>query len=149
MQKQTTRKDEGKSRNFINLGIVLNKKGEVLMIRRAKEEIGKDGTVLRWVFPGGGQRKSETREECLKREMLEETGYAIEPAGKIALRVHPQFPVVIAYHLCYLTSEKPVAEPSEPHEVAEIKWMKPDEVSGVTRSLHPAVKKVIGIKDPK
>ena len=134
------------SKNFINLGVVFNKNNEVLMIRRAKQETGRDGSVLTWAFPGGKQRLDETREDCLRREILAETGYAIKPAGKISLRVHPQFSVTVVYHLCYLEQEKPVAEPTEPHEVAEVKWVKPQDVPKlITTDLDPGVKRQLRI----
>lgn len=116
--------DNKKAKDFINLGVIVNDKGEVLMIRRVKKEIGKDGAVLEWAFPGGKQRFSETRSECVKREVLDETGYDIEPVREISLRIHPQILVLIVYHLSRLNSEKPIAKPKEPHEIAKIKWVK-------------------------
>ena len=134
------------SLNFINLGIVLNKKGEVLMIRRVKKEEGSGGAVLEWAFPGGKQRYDETREECAHREILDETGYDVKPIRQISLRIHPQILVTIVYHLCELNSEKQVAEPREPHEVAEIKWVKPEEVRNlITTDLDSKVAKTLGI----
>ena len=53
------------SKSFINLGVVLNDKGEVLIIRRKVIEKGVDGSSLQWAFPGGKQRLNETREECV------------------------------------------------------------------------------------
>ncbi|MBI2034075.1 MAG: NUDIX hydrolase [Candidatus Liptonbacteria bacterium] len=135
------------SQRFINLGVVLNKKGEVLMIRRTVEETGKNGSILKWAFPGGRQRGNETREECLKREIFAETGYAVAPAHKISLRVHPQFPIVIVYYLCYLASEKPAADPVEPDEVAEIRWVKREDIPNlVTTDLDRGVKKQLGLR---
>lgn len=132
------------STRFINLGVVLNKKGEVLMIRRAEHEKGKDGTELTWAFPGGKQRLNESREECVHREVLAETGYDATSSRQISMRVHPQFLVLVVYHLCSLNAEKPVAEPSEPHEVAEIRWVKPPEIEKlITTDLDPVVKKII------
>src|SRR3989344_7937136 len=106
------------NKEFINLGVAKNKAGEILMIRRAKVEEGKYGAKLIWAFPGGKQRKNETREECAKREILDETGYDVKPVRQISLRVHPQFTLLIAYHLCELNSPEPVKEPIEQHEVA-------------------------------
>ena len=135
------------SANFINLGVVLNKKGEVLMIRRAKKEIGKENAVLEWAFPAGKQRYKESREESVKREVLAETGYDVKPVRQISLRVHPEFLVTIVYHLCYLNSPEPVANPSEPHEVAEIRWVKPQEIKNlITTNLDPAVAKELGLR---
>lgn len=131
---------------FINLGVVLNAQGEVLMIRRAKEETGKDGSVLRWAFPGGKQRYSETREECVRREVLAETGYDIVSTRQIAMRMHPQISVLIVYHLCRLNEPEPVQEPGEPHEVAEIRWVKKEEIKNlVTTEIDPAVMKELRI----
>lgn len=140
-------KINSEEKNFINLGIIINEKKEVLMIRRRKKEVGKDGTILEWAFPGGKQRLNETREECVRREILAETGYDVVPVKQIALRFHAQFfPVMIVYHLCRLSSPKPIAEPQEPHEVAEIRWVKPAEIrSFITTSLDPDVARELRI----
>lgn len=120
--------DKKEAQRFINLGITLNKKGEVLMVRRKKKETGRDGSVLEWAFPGGKQRMDESREECVKREVLSETGYDVEPEKQISLRIHPQIMVFIVYHLCNLKSEKPISKPKEPHEIAEVKWVKKENI---------------------
>lgn len=132
--------------DFLDLGVVLNKKGEVLMIRRRKEEQGGNGAVLKWAFPAGKQRFNESREECVKREVLVETGYDIIPIKQISLRLHPQFSVMIVYHLCHLASEGPVARPNEPHEIAEIKWVRPEEIKTlITTDLDPKVARELRI----
>lgn len=139
-------KNPEESKKFVNLGIVFNEKREVLMIRRNRPEEGKEGSILIWAFPGGKQRFSESREECVKREILAETGYAVESLRQIALDFHPQFPVMIVYHLCRLISSEPVAEPSEPHEVAEVRWVKPEDIKGLIKTaLNPKVAKELGI----
>jgi 8-oxo-dGTP diphosphatase len=133
------------SQNFINLGIVLNKKGEVLMIRRRKKEEGRDKSVLEWAFPGGKQRYGESREECVRREILDETGYDVLSDREISMRIHPQFMVTVVYHLCRLNSPEPVAEPKEAHEVAEVRWVKPEEIRNlITTDLDPKVAKTLG-----
>lgn len=126
--------------DFINVGVVFNDKGEVLLIRRVKEEKGSDGSVLTWAFPGGKQRLNESRADCVKREILAETGYDVYSVREISLRAHPQFDVFIVYHRCRLTKPEPVAKPSEPHEVAEIRWVKPQEIKNlITTDLDPKV----------
>ena len=85
------KEDQKEAENFINLGIVLNKNKEVLMIKLVKPEKGEDGTIVEWLFPGGRQRYGETREECVKRKILLRTGYSIDPMRQIALDFHPQF----------------------------------------------------------
>ena len=54
----------------INLGIVINNKGEVLIIKRKVPEKGKSGKILVWAFPGGKQESGETRESAVEREVL-------------------------------------------------------------------------------
>lgn len=137
---------QGESKNFINLGVVQNTEGEVLMIRRVKKESGKEDSLLEWAFPGGKQRKNETREECVRREVLDETGYDVTSTKQISMRVHPQFLVLIVYHLCKLSSPEPMAEPREAHEVAEIKWVKLEEIRNlITTDIDPNVAKTLGI----
>jgi 8-oxo-dGTP diphosphatase len=138
--------NQQESKTFINLGVVLNNKEEVLIIRRKVIEKGADGSVLQWAFPGGKQRLDETREECVKREVLAETGYDIESIKQISIRVHPQFPVTIVYHLCSLKASEPIDRPSEPHEIAEIKWVKSEEIKKLfTTDINPKVVNELGI----
>lgn len=138
------------AKNFLNLGVVLNEKGEVLMIRRKEKEIGEDGSVLTWAFPGGKQRFDETREECVEREILAETGYSIRSTRQISLDFHPQFPVIIIYHLCRLISPEQIIEPSEPHEVAEVRWVAPGEIKSlITTILNPKVAEELKIDKQK
>ena len=115
------------AKDFINLGIVVDK-DKVLMIRRREKETGKNGAVLEWAFPGGKQILKETRKQCVEREVLDETGYDVESIKEISLRVHPQILVFIVYHLCILKSAKPITKPKEPHEIAEIKWIKKQDI---------------------
>jgi 8-oxo-dGTP diphosphatase len=140
------------NKQFINLGIVLNSKGEVLMIRRVKEETGKDGSKLVWAFPGGKQRRDESREQCVKREICDETGYDVEPIRQLSLRVHPQFTLLVAYHLCKLISSEPISNPIEHNEIAEIKWVNPEKIKDIiTTDLDPSVKRELipNIKRPQ
>ncbi len=132
--------------DFLNLGVVVNDKSEVLMIRRAQQEVGSDGSVLTWAFSGGKQQLNESRSECVKREILAETGYDVYSIKEISLRYHPQFPVGIVYHLCKLASPRPIAKPREPHEIAEIRWVKPKEIKQlITTNLDPKVSQELGI----
>jgi len=134
------------SKSFIDLGVVLNNKDEVLMIKRKTLEKGKDNSVLEWAFPGGRQKLNETRQESIKRHILSETGYDIQWDRQIDLAFHPEIPVFIAYHLCSLVSADPIAEPQEPHEIAEIKWVKPEDIKKlISTTLNPKVANELGI----
>ncbi|MFQ6049629.1 MAG: NUDIX domain-containing protein [Candidatus Paceibacterales bacterium] len=138
---------ESEVKDFLNLGVVINNQGKVLLVRRVKQEEGTDGSVLTWVFPGGRQRLNESRSESVAREVLTETGYKIKSIKEISFRLHPQFPVFITYHLCKLVSPKPVAKPKEPHEIAEIRWVKPKEIKELfTTDFDPKVKRELGLR---
>lgn len=131
---------EGNKQNFINLGVVTNNKREVLVVKRKKPEEGKEGRVLTWAFPGGRIKDHESRANCVSREVLAETGYQVTSIKEISLRFHPDLPVIIVYHLCTLTSPQPISQPSEPWEIEEVKWVRPEELKTLfTTSLDPKV----------
>jgi len=132
--------------DFLNLGVVINNSGKVLLIRRVKFEKGKGKSYLSWAFPGGKQHLNERRSECVTREILAETGYKVESIREISSRAHPQLPVFIVYHLCKLVLPKPIEKPKEPHEIAEIRWVKPKEIKQlITTNLDPKVSQELGI----
>jgi len=117
------------------------------MIRRVKKEPGKDGSILEWALPGGKQRFSENRRQCVEREVLDETGYQVESIKEISSRVHPQILVFIVYHFCKLKSKITIAKPKEPHEIAEIKWVKKEKIKKlITSSLDEKVSQELSLK---
>ncbi len=131
---------------FINIGIVLNKNGEVLIIKRRKPEITKTEKKLTWVFPGGKQEEGETREESVEKEVLVETGYKVTSQKILHIRVHPDSNLMMAYHYCHLENEKPVQPIEEIDEVEEVKWVKPEELGKYfTTDIDPEVKKFLKI----
>lgn len=132
--------------DFLNLGVVLNNQGKVLLIKRVEQEKGKGKTILTWAFPGGKQRLNETRQECVEREVLSETGYKIESVREISSRFHPQFPVFIVYHLCRLVLPNPISSPKESHEIAEIRWVQPKEIKKMFKTdLDPGVSRELNL----
>ena len=134
------------AKDFINLGIIVNDKNEVLMIRRIEKETGKRGAVLEWAFPGGKQILKEDRKECVEREVLDETGYEVESIKEISLRVHPEILVFVVYHLCKLKSDEPIAKPKEPHEIAEIRWVKKQDIKKlITTNLDEKVSQELNL----
>jgi len=144
--KQIMNPKEKESKTFINLGVVLNPKGEVLLIKRKKPEQGAKGAVLKWAFPGGKQKYEESRKECVEREVLAETGYAAKAIKEISLRYHPEFPVVIVYHLCKIENSAKPGKTKEPWEIEEIRWVKPQEIRNlITSNLDEKVAKELKI----
>ena len=77
---------------------------------------------------------------------MDETGYEVESIKEISMRVHPQILVFIVYHLCRLKSNKPVAKPKEPHEIAKIQWIKKQDIKNlITTDLDEKVSKELGL----
>jgi len=143
---ETLLQKESEIEDFLNLGVVVNNRGEILLIKRVEQEKGKGKAVLTWAFPGGKQHLNESRTECVIREVLAETGYRVEIVKEISFRFHPQFPVFIVYHFCKLVSPKPVARPKEPHEIAEIRWAKPKQIKKLFKAdLDPGVSRELGL----
>lgn len=139
-------KKEKEKNVFINIGIVLNKNGDVLIIKRKNPEITKSGKKLVWVFPGGKQEENETRQESVEKEVLVETGYKVRAERELHLRIHPDANLMMAYHYCVLESETPVQPIEEIDEVEEVKWVKPQELAQYfSTDIDPEVKKILKI----
>ena len=134
-------------KDILNLGVIVNDRGKVLLIKRVKKEKGRGGSILTWAFPGGRQDLNEDRKEYIGREVLEETGYKIKPITEISMRSHPQFPVFIVYYLCKLVSPEPVAKPKQSYEVSEVRWVEPKGIKRLIRTnLDPGVSLELGLR---
>jgi len=60
----------------VALGIIRND-DHILLIERQKKDIGTNGDVLNWAFPGGKMEGNETPEQTVRREVEEETGVLV------------------------------------------------------------------------
>ncbi|KKP57846.1 MAG: Protein GrpE [Candidatus Moranbacteria bacterium GW2011_GWF2_34_56] len=68
--------------------VVVNKDGEVLLLKRADEEVTNNA---KYDLPGGGIEKGETMDNSLKREIEEELGLAnIEIGSVIKISEYPE-----------------------------------------------------------
>jgi len=132
--------------DFIVLGVVLNKEGKVMIVKRKKKEITLTKKELIWVFPGGKLEKGETREERVVKEVLDETGYKVKPLKLIHLRIHPETLKIIAYFLCELEEENPIQEIKEKEEIEEVRWVNPEELKNYFNTeIDSEVKKILKI----
>jgi 8-oxo-dGTP diphosphatase len=99
---------------------------QILLIKHSRH---KDGFEY-WVFPGGGREEGETEEECVQREMKEETNLDVvverlllETAG----RPNTTYRSYKTY-LCKPLSNnaqpgyEPEPEASEVYEISEVSW---------------------------
>ena len=95
----------------------------------------------------GKQRIGEPREQSLARDVIGETRYEVKSTKQLHIRMHPQFPVMVVYHQCKLVKEEQAAEPIEPEEIAEIKWVPAVEVPNyITVNIDPVVQQTLRIK---
>jgi len=69
----------------VRIGAIIIENDSILLVHHKKED--RDY----WLLPGGGLETSESVEECIKREMLEETGYEVEP-GKLVFTSETLYP---------------------------------------------------------
>ncbi len=61
------------SRKIRYQGAIINDH-QILLVRHAEHVSGRSY----WIIPGGGIEAGETEEECVQREMLEETNLRVE-----------------------------------------------------------------------
>jgi thiamine-phosphate diphosphorylase len=78
--------------------VIFNERHELLLVRRGQEP-GKG----KWCLPGGFQEIGETPEQCMRRELLEETGLVGEVTSLVALEMgHNPLAgevLVVGYHI--------------------------------------------------
>ncbi len=118
----------------LNYGLLKLPAGAKTIRRRAaKAVIRKDDNVLMvltnkgdYKFPGGGYKDNETTEECLKRELLEETGYSLVKVEQCIGRVLEQnpdiyeagcyFSMLSEYYLCTIDGTSQVGQMLDDYE---------------------------------
>lgn len=80
---------------------------------------------LRWEFPGGKIEPGEGREECLRRELVEEMGVQIEVGRPLTPATHgyPSFDVTLYPYVCSIVSGDIIL-----HEHSAITWLSPEKM---------------------
>src|ERR1700730_5086724 len=106
---------------LLGVGIIIEQDGKILLIDRS------DG--LGYTVPGGSVRYRETVEQCVQREVREETGYNVKITGLIGvyskLDRDPRFrAVAIAYKGSIISGSPHGSSEGEPC------WCAPEEVFG-------------------
>jgi 8-oxo-dGTP pyrophosphatase MutT (NUDIX family) len=122
-------------------GLVLNTKGELLMIfRRGK-----------WDLPKGKLEEGETIETCAVREVMEETGLAnIERGEQVATTHHDYFDtyrnenVVKETHWFAMRAPgSQVLTPQAEEDITAIKWVSGDELDTCLQNSYASIVEVI------
>lgn len=106
---------------IIGVAVIWNDRGQILIDRRRPE--GLMGGL--WEFPGGKVEPGETIEACIKREILEELGIAIE-VGDHLITIHHTYSLFHVTLNVYHSRHKS-GEP-QPIECDEIRWVTVDEL---------------------
>lgn len=116
-------------RPFVGVGAVIVAEGKVLIVKRKYEPL-----AGQWSLPGGGVELGETLEDCVAREMLEETGLeiAVGPVIEVFDRItrdergNVRYHFVLVDYLCW-----PVGgELRAGSDVADARFVAPEEVAG-------------------
>jgi 8-oxo-dGTP pyrophosphatase MutT (NUDIX family) len=120
--------------------IVVNDRGEILMIRRTDND--------NWAVPGGGMDFGESITDTAVRETREETGISCEIAGLVGIYTNPRH--VIRYtsndevrqEFSIVFSAHPVSgELTASSETAEPQWVPRDTV--LSLQMHPSMRQRI------
>ncbi|MGH3947531.1 MAG: NUDIX hydrolase [Pseudonocardiaceae bacterium] len=98
-------------------GVVVRSDGKILAIKRED-----DG---RWVPPGGVLELAETPQECVMREVLEETGVKVQPVRLIGVYKNMKLGVVSMAFLCTPVDGKPHTT----DEATDVAWVSPSEAT--------------------
>ena len=114
----------------------------VLVVRRATEPLKGE-----WSVPGGALELGETLHDGLRREVLEETGLAIEPHQVLEVldsiftdqQGRTQYHYVLIDYLCRVLAGEALAG----SDVSEVKWVTEDElgVLGLRDSIERVLRK--------
>jgi ADP-ribose pyrophosphatase YjhB (NUDIX family) len=112
---------------YAAVGVIIeNSDGEILMVQEGKNHIhGK------WDFPGGGWKDRESIIECVKREVMEETGFKVDIDG--FLGVYKELnqkdrTETIAFMFTGRPVEKAVENPNNEGEIIETSFFSPSKV---------------------
>lgn len=95
---------------------IIERDGLVLSAKRSASM----NLPLKWEFPGGKIEPGEGREECLKRELVEEMGVEIEVGRPLTPATHryPTFTVTLYPYVCSIVSGDITL-----HEHSAVTWL--------------------------
>jgi 8-oxo-dGTP diphosphatase len=129
---------QGKQFRVAYYGLIRNRRGQVLVLRRPSGENHFPG---QWELPGGKPDPGETPDQAATREVLEETQLAARPerlAGAVEFEIPGKdFRVIMVVLECATDSEAVVISP----EHVESRWVDWDDL--VAMDLTPALRSFV------
>ncbi len=112
----------------VGIGVMIQKEGKEVLLGLRQGSHGEG----EWCFPGGSQDFGETLEECVRREVLEETGLKVGKIELISLADELKYIesdgkhfVNIGFKAEYIGGEPDI---KEPEKCMEWKWWKQDAI---------------------
>ena len=100
---------------------IIKLEDKILLIRRKKQEGN-----LYWQFPGGEIEDSETEQQAIERELLEELGINCKASIRLGERIHPETKRNISYWACqYLSGDLQILDTEE---IDKAEWVSKDDL---------------------
>jgi 8-oxo-dGTP diphosphatase len=109
---------------WIGVHGVIEEHGRLLVLRRALRMPYKPGA---WDLPGGHLALHETLEDCLRREIGEETGLEVEIEQMLGARKASARPYVQVLYACKATSSRREVV-LQPREHSDARWVTVEEL---------------------
>jgi 8-oxo-dGTP diphosphatase len=117
-------------------GVIANV-GKILVLRRAQSMVYKPG---HWDLPGGHLALGETFEQCLTREISEETSLSITTGPLLGLNQAIDGPYVQLIFACTAPSQNTIKLQANEHDDA--RWLSLGEIASMTR-LIPYLERIV------
>jgi 8-oxo-dGTP diphosphatase len=125
---------------LVGVGAIIIARGRVVLVKRGHPPLAGE-----WSIPGGALEVGETLREAVVREVLEETGMAVEPGDLLGVydRVSRDKEGRTLYHyvLIDFLCHRLEGEPRAAGDAAEARWFTEQEIEKL--SLHPQTQEVI------
>ena len=122
---------------WIGVHGVITHAGKILVLKRAPSMTYKPG---HWDLPGGHLALGETFEQCLTREVHEETSLNITPGPLLGLNQAIDGPYVQLIFGCAAEAESPIK--LQPWEHDDARWLSVNEIASTT-SLIPYLERIV------
>lgn len=112
---------------WIGIHAVIAEHGRIIVLRRAARMPYRPG---HWDLPGGHLALGEDFEQCLRREVGEETGLEVEIERMLGLHIQPPDPYVQALYACRPVGTRRALE-LRPGEHVEGRWVSVAELAAM------------------
>jgi ADP-ribose pyrophosphatase YjhB (NUDIX family) len=117
-------------RPIVGVGVVVWRGSQFLLVQR-----GKEPNKGHWSIPGGAQQLGETVFAAAAREVLEETGLAVEVVGLVdvvdSIMRDDEGRVVYHYTLVDVVAESPAGDPVAGDDAAAVGWFELADLAGM------------------